>query len=89
MHLQAQQAAHSVSGIKITNRLMEAWAVPAPHLCICGNSTRLGHIQPPRSPGELGGVFWIYCSIPQTWLPSSTEGFWSDLLHFSTFPQRF
>lgn len=69
MHLQAQQAAHSVFGIKITNRSMEAWAVPAPHLCVCGNSTRLGHIQPLRPPGELGEVFWIYRSTPKPVCP--------------------
>lgn len=65
---------------KIGNRQMEAQAVPAPRPRTSKDSARLRPIQPPGPHGELGwGVGCLLHSPqpPQTWLPSSTEGFWS------------
>lgn len=57
--------------------------LPAPCPRTGRDSTRLRPVQPPRSQGEPGGGSSGFTATPpQTWLPSSAEGFWSKLASF-------
>lgn len=71
---------------EIASRQMETRAVPAPCPRTGRDSIRLRPIQPPRPQGGLRGVFCIHLDPLQSWLPSSSEGFWSEPPHSSSLP---